>query len=137
MDDQIEANKALVLRLWEEVGNQGKLELVDELCHPPVNRGQLSFWTRLLEGFSDSRVTVETVIAEDDLVVTRYKWGAVHTGVWEGSLGGLSAAVPPTGKEVWDRGIAIFRIADGKIAEHWAEWTKLELAQQLGIVPLS
>jgi predicted ester cyclase len=97
MQDPIEANKALVLRFWEEVWNQGKLELVDEFCHPPVNHGQRSAVTGMLAGFSDSRITVEAVIAEDDLVVTRYKWEAVHTGVWEGSLAGLSAAVPPTG----------------------------------------
>ena len=123
--------------LWEKVGNEGKLELLEKFCHPDEQRGWFSFWTRLFAGFSNSVVTVEAVIAEGDLVVTRYEWRAVHTGVWEGSLAGLSAAVPPTGKEVWDRGIAIFRIEDDRIAEHWSEWTKLELAQQLGIIPAS
>jgi hypothetical protein len=36
--------------------------------------------------------------------------------------------VPPTGTLVWDRGIAILRVADGKLVENWSEWTKLELA---------
>jgi hypothetical protein len=39
--------------------------------------------------------------------------------------------------EVWDRGSAIHRIVDGNIVEAWSEWTKLELALQLGAVPKS
>jgi predicted ester cyclase len=49
----------------------------------------------------------------------------------------LSVTVPPTGKEIPDHGIAIFRITDGKIVEAWSEWNQLEVAQQLGVVPSS
>ncbi len=71
-------------------------------------------------------------------MVTRYNFqGAVHTGVFEATVVGLSMAVPPTGKVIEDHGICICRIAHGKIVEVWAEWSKLELAQQLGVVPTS
>ena len=66
--------------------------------------------------------------------MTRYSWRAVHTGVWDVVLEGLSLAVPPTGKPIWDRGISIFRVAEGKLIEQWVEWTKLELVQQLGMI---
>ena len=137
MQDQTEANKALVLRYWEEVWNQGKLEAMSELLAPelitPDHGGFVSAWR---EACPDCRVVVEAVIAEGDLVVTRYNCeGAVHTGVFEAEIGGLSMAVPPTGKMIEDHGIAIWRIADGKIVEHWSEWNQLQVAQQLGVVP--
>ncbi len=66
--------------------------------------------------------------------MTRYVWRGVHTGVWNVHLEGLPMGVPPTGSGVWDRGIAIHRVRDGRIVEGWSEWTKLELAQQLGVV---
>jgi predicted ester cyclase len=32
-------------------------------------------------------------------------------------------------------GISIFRLAEGKIAEHWEQLDRLALMQQLGVVP--
>ena len=42
---------------------------------------------------------------------------------------------PPTGKQVTNSGINIFRIADGKIAEIWDIMDRLWLWQQLGVLP--
>ena len=128
-------NKILVQRYWEEVWNQGNLVLIDEFFAPPLIDGQKYFISRTLQAFSDSRVTIEDMIAEGDKVVVRYSWQATHTSVWDITLSNLAMNIAPTSKQVWDRGIAIFRIADGKIVENWSEWTKLELAQQLGVVP--
>jgi predicted ester cyclase len=128
-------NKALVRRYWEEVWNQGNLALIEDLFSPQLIEGQKYFVSRTLQAFSHSHVTIEDMIAEGDKVATLYSWQAVHQGVWDVMLKGLSMAVPPTGKQVRDRGIAIFRVADGKLAENWSEWTELELAQQLGVIP--
>ena len=137
MDDQIEANKAVVLRYWEELWNQGKMEAVSEIFASKFH-SVTKFISAWREACPDSRVVVEAVIAQGDLVVTRYSCqGAVHTGVFEATICGLSMAVPPTGKVLEDHGISILRIADGKIVEDRSEWNKLELAQQLGVVPTS
>ena len=40
--------------------------------------------------------------------------------------------IAPTGRVVRWTGIRIFRIADGKIVEHWANWDDLSLLEQLG-----
>jgi predicted ester cyclase len=32
-------------------------------------------------------------------------------------------------------GISIYRLAEGKIAEQWEQWDRLNLMQQLGVVP--
>ena len=129
-----ERNKHLVRRYWEEVWNQGNLALIPDLIASDMVDGQYYFLSRTLRAFAESVVTIEDMIAEGDKVVTRYRWDAVHRAVWDMELGGISMAVPPTNKRVWDRGIAIFRVADGKLVENWSEWTMLELAQQLGAI---
>jgi predicted ester cyclase len=43
--------------------------------------------------------------------------------------------IPPTGKDVQMQGIAIHRIADGKLVEHWSTADGLGLLVQLGVVP--
>jgi predicted ester cyclase len=133
----LDDNLALVRRFWQEVWNEGKLELLDDLFDPAVAELHRAFISRTLSAFSDSQVTIEDEIAEGDRVVTRYSWRAVHTGVWDLTLSDFPMQVPPTGKAVWDRGIGIFRISEGKVVENWVEWTKLELAQQLGAIQSS
>ena len=63
-------------------------------------------------------MTVEELLADGDVVVTRYRWEATHTGVWELTLADVPMDVPPTGKRVWDRGIATWHIAGGKIVKN-------------------
>jgi predicted ester cyclase len=43
--------------------------------------------------------------------------------------------IPPTGKEVTVKGIAICRFVEGKEVEHWGLANELSLLQQLGAVP--
>ena len=140
MEDQIAENKALVRRYWEEVWNEGKLDLIPEFMDAPdhrlrVHRDFIAGWRNAFPG---TRAVIDALIAEDDLMVVRYSFqGAVHTGVWEESLLGLSMAVPPTGKEIQDSGILIYRFSNGKFWTIWGEWSRLEVAQQLGVVPTS
>jgi len=43
--------------------------------------------------------------------------------------------IPPSSKQVSMTAIAVHRIANGKIVEHWGEADNLGLMQQLGVVP--
>jgi predicted ester cyclase len=43
--------------------------------------------------------------------------------------------IPATGKEIKVIGIAIWRIAGGKIVEHWHETDQLGLMRQIGVIP--
>ena len=42
---------------------------------------------------------------------------------------------PATNKKVRWSEIHIYRLKDGKIAEHWAEIAMMELLQQCGVLP--
>ena len=43
--------------------------------------------------------------------------------------------VPATGKDVEISGVNIFRIAGGKIVEHWVNYDAMGLMQQIGAIP--
>ncbi len=49
-----------------------------------------------------------------------------------GTNTGEFMGLPPTGKEVTIDGIEMFRLADGKLVERWAEFDMMSLMQQLG-----
>ena len=134
-----DANKALVRRWWEET-DKGNLSIIDELCapdyvdhSPPLpGMGEGSEAVRkanetLAAAFPDTVHTIEAMIAEGDLVVTRLRGRATFTGECLG--------IPPNGKVVEITGITIHRVADGKLVEHWANIDSLSFMQQLGAIP--
>ena len=77
-------------------------------------------------GFTDFGFQIEDAIAEGDKVVFRVSESATHNGEMMG--------IPGTGKKISWTGIHIFRIEDGKIAEHWREQDMLGFMQQMGAV---
>jgi predicted ester cyclase len=74
--------------------------------------------------FSDIDVTVEKLLAEDDLVAVRYVFTATHTGSFRG--------LPPTHRRIRHSENEIYRISDGRIAESWGEGDWLGTMRQLG-----
>ena len=131
--------KAIFRRVFEEVYNQGKLNVADEIyaadyvLHNPASpeiRGPEAlkqFFAMYRAAFPDLHYTVEDLIAEGDKVVAR--WTA--TGTHQGELMGI----PPTGKQVVVTGISIVRITGGKIVEDDSNHDALGMLQQLGVIP--
>jgi predicted ester cyclase len=64
-----------------------------------------------LAAFPNGLVTTENLIAEGDQVVERFSFRGTNTG----SL----MHAPATGTKVTFTGVSVFRIAHGKIVEHW------------------
>jgi steroid delta-isomerase-like uncharacterized protein len=138
MSDQ---NKALARRALEEVWNQGKLAVIDELTasnatynDPNVPDGKftgpegMKKFVQIYRGaFPDVRITINDQIAEGDKVVTR--WTA--TGTQKGQLMGIA----PTNKHAIVTGVDIARFHDGKVVEAWASYDMFGMLQQLGVVP--
>ena len=133
-----EANKALVRRYYGEVMDGGRLELLPELVAPGFRNhgpsGQVGGpegLARLIGGFRaalpDLRVTVEQIVAEGDLVSTRWRARGTHRGTLLG--------IPATGKALEVTATVVDRIADGRIVERWANQDDLGLLRQLGLVP--
>jgi len=136
-----EQNKALARRSIEEIWNQGKLAVIDQLVasdatfHDPSvpggkftgPQGMKQFVQIYLGAFPDVRLTINDQIAEGEEVVTR--WTA--TGTHSGELMGIA----PTNKRATVTGVDIDRYQGGKVVEAWASYDMLGLLQQLGVVP--
>lgn len=120
-----ESNKKLVLQFLEAVSGKEKLE---SLMRQYVTDETLIQHTLGMEvAFPKYAINPEDVIAEADKVVVRGTVRATHKGDLMG--------IPPTGVEVTVPLIIIYRIADGKIAQHWMNADMLGLMQQLGVIP--
>ena len=138
-----EENKALIRRYYEEIDAAARekrdASFLDAFVAPDfVNHHPSPGFTPDLEGLKqafayflaagpDGYHIAEDMIAEGDKVMTRLSAYGTQTGELFG--------IPPTGKRVRMTGIAVHRIANGKIVEHWSELDNLGLMQQLGVVP--
>ena len=130
-----EDNIALVHRFLDEVVNTGNLNAIhdlfaaDHVAHYPgfpTIQGHED-WKQLTAAsytaFPDIYTTFEDEMAMGDKVVVRYTVRATHKRAFMN--------IPASGRPVVYTGIAIFRIADGKIVEQWQEADLMGLMLQL------
>lgn len=133
-----EQNKELVRRYREAHTTNNLAELDTIVAAQIVSHAPLPGLPPGLEGgkmahqvfsaaFPDGVTTTEDLIAEGDTVVERFSFRGTNTGSFMG--------MPATGKKVVSTGMSIFRLADGKIVEHWGENDALGTLMQLGMVP--
>jgi steroid delta-isomerase-like uncharacterized protein len=132
-------NKSIVCRLYEEVWNKRKLEVLSELVSPShalhgpiysgpaigpeVYRSQVSMF---VAGFPDLRFAIEDTVAEQDKVVVCWTFSGTHKGEFMG--------VPATNKKVSVDGITIHIIAKGIIMDSYVSLDMWGMMQQLGVV---
>jgi steroid delta-isomerase-like uncharacterized protein len=131
-----EENKELVRR-YQEAHNSNDLDALNAIvatdltAHnlmpgvPPGLAGGKMVHQMAVASFPDFHATIEDLIAEGDKVAARMTFRGTHTG--EPFMG-----IPPGGKPFTFSATAIFRIAGGKIVEHWGEEDALGWLQQLG-----
>ena len=81
---------------------------------------------RWLRGaFDDLSYEVYDAFGDGDRVALRVAQRGTHTGEFMGK--------PATGKRFEIEAIHIYRIAEGKVAEHWAKRDDVGMARQLGL----
>jgi predicted ester cyclase len=132
----IEENKALVRRWFVELDKRN-FSIIDELIpvdyidhNPPLPglpSGRAGVWQSSLAldaAFPDAVHILDDLIADGDKVMTRLTVRATFTG----EIFGLK----PSGKVVEVRGIAVHRVANGQLVEHWAHMDMAGFMQQLG-----
>jgi steroid delta-isomerase-like uncharacterized protein len=139
--ENLEANKALIRRWFEEVWNKGRAEAIPEMfaangiahglsedVNAPLTgpSGFLPFHAQFREAFPGIEVVVEDQIAEGDLVATRCSVRGKHEG---DSLGFKATQTP-----VEFTGMTITRIRDGKIVEAWNNFDFMKMYRQLGAI---
>jgi steroid delta-isomerase-like uncharacterized protein len=135
---QTESNKAIIRR-YRQAHNQNDMAALDEIVAadivshsslpglPAGREGGKIAHQGSLAAFPDGKTTTDDLIAEGDKIVERFTFVGTHKGDFLG--------IPASGKQVKVTGMSIFRIANGKITEHWGENDGMGLLMQLGVLP--
>jgi steroid delta-isomerase-like uncharacterized protein len=132
--------KAVVRRTIDELWNQGKMEVVDELFSPSLrfhyfqgeirgHEGIKQYVLGFRNAFPDLNITIEDQIAEGNKEASRF----IVTGTHKGKL----INIPPTGVKISVTANCIHHFADDKITEVWNEYNNFGMLQQLGVIPSS
>jgi predicted ester cyclase len=117
-------NADLVLRFYNEVANEGHVEVLDEILtgdfvlngrpgQPappgpvPVRQGVEA----LRAAFSGLHFDVEDIVSQGDRVAARWTMRGRHTGEAFGN--------PPTGRDIAQAGMVFYRVAGNRLAEQW------------------
>lgn len=134
-----EANKALVSKWYDELFNQGNLDVADEIIAlnntqqgeffsnlPSGPQGHKQLVTLYKDAFPDAKIKIDNVsVAEGGNVVT-VEWTA------KGSHQGTFKNHPASGKKVTIKGLDTWHIQDGKIVQHECDCDMEGLLGQLG-----
>lgn len=130
---QQEKNKAVARRVFDEIFNEGKFQVAEEIYskdyvnHAPHRDASLAE-DEAAQRFEkqacpDLKMTVSQMVAEGDLVTVL--WFA--TGTDTVRMGWM----PATGAKIELRGITIWRVTDGKIREEWTSFDELRVVREL------
>jgi steroid delta-isomerase-like uncharacterized protein len=122
VQSRLEANKSLLRRYKTGILNDRDVDALAEVATADyLDHAAFPGQAPGLEGLKqrastlwqalDPHWTIDDVIAERDIVVLRWHLSGRHVG----AFAGISA----TGKPCVIRGIDVYRVRDGKMAEHW------------------
>ena len=131
---KIENNKRIVETLVKTVFQKHDFSKLDEIMKdnyiqhnedtPQGKAGFRQFFEQMFKAMPDFSYTLRKIVAEGDIVMIYCATTATHKGEWLGN--------PPTGNKLDFNVVDIFRIEDGKIAEHWDVADTLKLFTQVG-----
>ena len=130
-----EKNETIVRRFYEELFVTGTMNIADNyLAYDFASHdlptglegreGYKKYVGMLATSFSElTPIELHDIVANGDKVVARWSSTGRHSDEFMG--------IPATGRQVTVKGIDIFRLADGKIAELWQEMDIIGLLQQI------
>jgi steroid delta-isomerase-like uncharacterized protein len=131
--NQSEANKALIREHYDATTNAFKPAAIDRQIaadfvdhgNPDIAgpEGVKAHIKALRAAFPDLSVTIEHMVAENDLVAVCGTWRGTHQGEFSG--------VPGIGRKVEFSGMVFWRIGGGQIRERWGLIDTPTLMRQL------
>jgi steroid delta-isomerase-like uncharacterized protein len=136
----IDENRAVVNRLVESINTRALDRLSELVAVDVVDHNEVIFMQpdgpggvaegirRLVAAFPDLRIDVHELIGEADTVVARLTVSGTNLGEYRG-------LPEPTNQRFETEAVAIFRLADNKVAEIRGTADRLGMLVQLGILP--
>ena len=113
--------KALIKDYLQALSGQPKTE---ELMDEYISDASLKEHIRQAEGaFPRYEVLAQEMVAEGDLVAARCTFQGTHQGEFAG--------IPATGRQISSDFMIFYRVAEGKIAEHWMQLNLPDIISKL------
>ncbi|VAV86194.1 hypothetical protein MNBD_BACTEROID02-230 [hydrothermal vent metagenome] len=137
-NNKVESNIKMYSTVWDEIINNGKLDLFNEdnfdkditLIMSPENvvgiDAAKEFYANYITGFSNVEFTIVNIFGQDDNLVKHWNFKGTHTGDFFG--------IPATGRTVDIDGTTLVIMKNGKIAQEQDFFDNMVFLQQLGIV---
>lgn len=132
-------NRNTITRYFEEVWNQGKVDVLDDILSSqyinhnpgfespePGPKGLKPIVHAIRKGFPDLKYTIEKMVVTEDYVAIHSVMTGTHTGDFFG--------IPATGKKIEIHQMQFEHIHDGKMIEHWRVTDDLNMMKQLGLM---
>jgi hypothetical protein len=135
---QIENDIKMYIATWDEIINNGKLDMFNEtnfdkdftLIMSPENmvgnENIKAFYANYVTGFSNIDFTIVDVFGQGDKIVKHWNFKGKHTGDFFG--------IPATGKLVDLDGVTLVKMKNGKIAREQDFMDNMAFMQQLGLL---
>jgi steroid delta-isomerase-like uncharacterized protein len=128
-----EINKAVARRVFDEIFNEGKFAVANEIYAKDfVNHGlhrnfnldedqAAARWEKQVA--PDLKMTVDLMVVQEDFATVVWTARGTNTA----RIGWL----PATGAKFEERGITVWRIIDGKIHDEWTSFDLLHIVRQI------
>ena len=131
-----------IREIFEEVYNEGKLDVLDDLIdanylrhQPPMKKvqgleGYKAFISETRGAYTNFKIVLDEVLSIDNKTVVRLTLTGKNTGRIP------TLQTPPTGREIAMPACVISTWDNGKIVEEWVYNDYLGLAYQFGVMPI-
>lgn len=132
----METNKKVIRNLYENIINNQKINLLDEVISEEYSFGDKNgadaykaTVVPLFGAFPDIHFTIEQIFAEGDKVLVRWSWKGTNSGKFR--------HFEPSNKVITNTGNVIYQLKNGKVIHSWLEADRLGVLTQMGIIPES
>lgn len=113
--------KTLINDYLEALSGQPKTEdLMDQYISDPSLKEHIR---QAEAAFPSYEVVAQQMVADGDVVAVRCTFQGIHQGEFAG--------IPATGRQISSDFMIFYRVADGKIAEHWMQLNVADIIGKL------
>ena len=123
----VQENKAFVRRYLDALSGKDKPRALQDEYIADSDEELKDHIIFFESSFPHYELIADDMIAEGDKVAVHARFQGTHQGELMG--------IPPTGKAVSVPFIITYRIAEGKIVQHWMSFDRMALMEQLGVAP--
>jgi predicted SnoaL-like aldol condensation-catalyzing enzyme len=116
-------NKLTVTHFIEEIWNQNHFEKIDDYVSAsfidhslppalPADKNGMKLWIIGTGKSFEHKTIIDDLVCEDEKIMMKIRMQLKHIGIWRD--------IEPTHLEISTIGYRYFKLAEGKIVEHWA-----------------